>query len=317
MKTRASVIFMDQICENAAGRRYMFVMLLTISGSVKRLPLGRTGKGGPVLVARGHVLVHEHVGEVGHRRADDGFAEEDRHEARLPEERDLAGIEHLDLLEGGLLAVAFVDAHLEQPAATTRFPAAEWQFEPRDAAEGAHERRFDTHERRAGGRRVEIGLAGLEIRRIGHQLLRQARVAVGGAVRDQHVGRRTVGTDGDVEHTHWSGPRALTRRQQRVLQVAVDERRGRPTPQRVAPQFVVVERRLCGSLSQTCRLRGCRHHRTAGTEGCCHEITSRHIDASLVLKEHHGDMEDMETGLTLDTTSALVRTADQRRPQVA
>ena len=55
---------------------------------------------------------------MGSLRADQRFAEEDRRHAHLAEDVDLAaGVEHLDLLLRLLVAVALVDAELEDPVA--------------------------------------------------------------------------------------------------------------------------------------------------------------------------------------------------------
>jgi len=64
----------------------------------QRPPRGVGRKDRPLPIARGHVLVDEQVGQVGHVRADNRFAEENRLQARLAENRDLALIACSDVL---------------------------------------------------------------------------------------------------------------------------------------------------------------------------------------------------------------------------
>src|ERR1035437_11010573 len=65
---------------------------------------------GVVLVEAGGA---EHVGEAGQAGADERVAEKDGMKASGLETGELAAMEHFDLADVGLLAGAFVGAHLE------------------------------------------------------------------------------------------------------------------------------------------------------------------------------------------------------------
>src|SRR6266576_2011789 len=69
----------------------------------------------PILVMFGHVLKHQHIGQVWHVRTDQCLAEKNRRQTRAAEDRDLSRIKHLNFLFVRLLAVALVSAQLKHP----------------------------------------------------------------------------------------------------------------------------------------------------------------------------------------------------------
>src|ERR1035437_7431386 len=104
--------------------------------------------------------VADEVGEAGQAGADEGVAKEDGMKAGGLEAGELAAVEHFDLADVGLLAGAFVSAHLED--AFGFGGGGRRRREAGPAGEGGEERGFDAVEGGGGGGGVPEGISGFE-----------------------------------------------------------------------------------------------------------------------------------------------------------
>ena len=198
-------------------------MLVTISASAEarrrreRLPVGTGAECVPALFAAGHVLVHEHVDEARHPRADEGPGEEHRRQANLPEDVDLAHVrEHAHLGAMRALVVALVGPQLEQSRALGRRRCG--HFQARDIGEGGQERQLLPEVDRVGRRGVQVRIRGAHEGLVALETGLDRKEALERGRGRQHEERRRRQPRHHLEHANRRVAEPIERRDGSVLQ---------------------------------------------------------------------------------------------------
>src|SRR5438477_12764893 len=94
------------------------IPILRVGG--ESLPLRVFAERSPRPLALRHIGERENVRQARHPRADERLTEEDGREARPPKDRHFAGVEYLQLVERGTIAVTLIRAQLVDSRSVVR-----------------------------------------------------------------------------------------------------------------------------------------------------------------------------------------------------